>query len=173
MLKSLIPLALLTTLLGGCGLATPVAPLPVAAGTTPVQAHDLYFRPVTIQDLVTMPYDDPKAIGTLISFEGSFARDRWSYSYGTTTEGYRLWDRAGHSIRCFNIYSERDFSGSHPARDLSAAASWLLNYGTFVKLEGAYHPGYNSSSHGGSFRVEPSIDLYFINGRPVKEFVAK
>lgn len=158
--------------LAGCGLPSP-STISTAKMASKLTAKDLSFRPVTIKDLVASPYDDPKAIGNLITFEGSFDRDRWSYTYGKFTNGYRLWDHEGHSIRCYNIYSESNFSSFDGSHDLLPGAQWLLNYGTFVTIEGAYRPGYRSSSHGGDFYAEKGLDVYFINGKPVREFVSQ
>lgn len=173
MFKQSIALAATLLLLAGCGATSPSATSRLTRSGDAVAAQELRFRPVTIKELVSSPYDDPKSIGNLITFEASFGRDRWSYAYGTTTEGYRLWDRDGHGIRCFNIYAETSPMGRDVFRDFNPGASWLLNYGTFVTIEGAYHPGYPSSSHGGAFNVEKSVDVYFINGKPVRDFVQK
>lgn len=171
MLKHALALAAVAAALVGCGV-TPAA-APGTASSDQIAARGLNFRPVTLKDLVTMPYDDPKSIGALVRFEASFGRERWSYVYGTTTDGYKLWDHEGHGIRCYNIFTESSYQGKDASRDLNLASQWLLDNGTYVTIEGAYHPGMRSSTHGADAYVEKSIDVYFINGKPVKDFVSK
>lgn len=153
-------------LLSGCG--APVTPLTPPA--TPARAAELSFTPVPLEELATR-YNRAEHEGRLVRFAASFAADTWTYAYGMTTFGYKLWDRAGHALRCSNIVYERRIDGWVTDRDLRPEARWLLVPGTYVQLEGRYSPSRWGSAHGGTFMIEPSVDVYTINGRPTRDYV--
>lgn len=109
----------------------------------------------------------------LITFEGSFDRKLFSNAYGSTKEGYQLWDRHGHALEVDNIFTETLFSNRSNARDLNEGSKWLLNQGTFAKIEGKFIPQHQYMGSYGPVPVPASIDVYFINGKPVRDFVSK
>ncbi len=170
--------------LAGCGLQASL-PTPAttslreAAAITVKPANELRFNTISVGDLTTS-WDDPGNNGKLVAFEGSFGPETYAVAYMVTNHGYKLWDHSGHGIRVRNIYTQTR-PGQGPegtvrdrSRDFSdATRPRLLSYGNFVNVEGSYVAGYGDSSHSGSFRVPPTIDVWFINGKPTSDYVSK
>ncbi len=164
-------LAMVLTLLAflvGCG--TPAVSSPTLSQgktVTSLQGKDLKFLSVGVGELAA---GRPQKNDKLVVFQASFERYSYGVRYGESRYGYKLWDRSGSWVLCENIYtgssSWDEINGPDPVRDFSPATlAWLLPYGTFVKIEGAYHV---SDSH-----LPPSVDVYFINGVPVRDLISK
>lgn len=170
--------------LAGCGSAGVMPAVDRAAkqqvGSSSLTASNaLRFQAATIADLTTA-WDTPRNTGRKIKFEGSFGPETYTVAYLVTNHGYKLWDHSGHGIRVANIFTQvRPGSGpdgkvTDPFRDFNnATRPRLLSYGNYVTIEGTFVAGYDTGSHGGSFRVPPSIDVWFINGKPTSDYVSK
>lgn len=174
-MNKLFLIASLAILITGCGLSQPTS-LTLHQSTATIKARqaDQTFTPITIKDL-TSRFENTAKRGKLVTFEASFDREQWSIAYGSNHNGYRLWDRDGNKIRVYNIYEEH-ISG-YPTSDFRdfnpQARKNLLNYGRYVKIEGEYIPGEFKTSHGGAFFLDPSINVFTIDGIPVEEYVKK
>jgi len=159
------------SLLSGCGVSAASGP----AAPSTVRATSRSFAPTTIHDLASrLDFTD----GQRVSFEGSFGPVSYPEAYLVTRHGYQLWDHDGHFIRVSNIYTEtRPGAGGSErdeSRDFNATGrSSLLAYGKFVRIEGTYVASFHASSHGGVFRVPPQIDVWFIDGKPTRDFVSR
>lgn len=172
-MKKLLLLLSLVLTVAGCGIQQPTT-LTLNKSTIHTQENELKFTPVTIAELTASTEKTIKR-GKLVTFEGSFDREQWSISYGSTHHGYQLWDKNGHRIRVYNIYTVKSLETPvDDFRDFNQQAiANLLTYGHYVKIEGEYIPGEFKSSHGGAFYLEPSINIYFIDGTPVQNYIEK
>ncbi|HEY9766560.1 MAG TPA: hypothetical protein V6C82_09340 [Chroococcales cyanobacterium] len=167
--SKIIPLALLLVFLAGCASPTVSSPT-LSLGKTvasQIKGKDLQFLSVGVGELAA---GRPQKNDKLVVFEASFERYSYGVRYGESRCGYKLWDRSGSWLLCENIYTGSSawdqIDGPDPGRDFNPATlGWILNYGTFVRIEGAYHV---SDSH-----LPPSVDVYFINGVPVRDLISK
>lgn len=143
--------------------------------TNSKKEQELKFAPVSVKELMSAEFNKPGNNRKLVAFEGSFGPHVFTPGYNVNDYGYKLWDRDGNGIQVGNIYTEKNHGYyTSDARDLNARAkSELLTYGKYVKIEGAFIPSHKDSSHGATFVVPPQIDVYFINGRPVREYMSK
>lgn len=161
-MKKAVSFALVALALVGCGMTPSTSPvLNKTAQSTALKskAADLNFESVSIKDVAAKKYSE----GKLVSFEGSFGESKNRY-----WRGYQLWDRAGNGVSVYNIYTACEYPNGmkgygvfNTAKDLNAsAARELLQYGKYVKIEGEVKAG-------------ACIDIYFINGIPVSQYVSK
>lgn len=151
-------------ILSGC--AAPATTVTLGQKAISLKAQEsLEFRQVSVSELAM---NRPPKDGKLVTFEASFDRTSFSSRYGETKFGYKLWDRQGNWVLCENIYTLSslwdELEGLDTSKDFNEATKgWILNYGTFVRIEGAYHAG--------NEREPARVDVYFIDGKPVKEVV--
>lgn len=134
-----------------------------------LKVQDLPFEAVTIDELVSEAWNNPEHRGRLVVLQGSFGHvpeDAWQ-NLQTTFSGYKIWDHVGHGILCTNIYTSLDRETGHLDTshefNLDSMNRIAYTYGKFVKIEGRYIP----NACGG----EPGIDVYFIDDRPVSQYL--
>ncbi len=170
-MRTPLTFALLTVVLAGCGqVGAASSALSLAASDGPLEAAKVYSLPVTILQLVN-PADKP-ADGLIIALDGSFQRTSFQDLDGQWLQGYRLWDHAGHSVLVSNVFAAPDVERQArfgPMEDFTPATrSWLLSYGTFVKVEGRFHPAGSPLTR----LAGPAVDVYTIAGTPIDNLVS-
>lgn len=167
----------LLPLLAACG-AAPLAPqLRPQSPMIAQEAMPLKFQAIDVASLTSPAWNQSANQGKLVRFEGSFGAETFG-DYGLVMKGYKIWDHTGHGLRCENIYSTIDKGGqTHDVGDLRPEdARWLLKPGTFVTVDGAYVPAPALNAERAKNPTltapdEPMINVYFINGEPVKDLV--
>ena len=169
-MRTPLTLALLAVMMAGCGQLGPTSSaLPLAATSSPIEASKVYSLPVTIFQLVN-PADRP-AEGLIISLDGSFERTGFQDLDGHRLDGYRLWDHAGHFVLVSNVFAapdaEREARFGPMADFTPRTRSWLTSFGTFVQVEGRFHPAGSPLTR----LAEPAVDVYTIDGTPIDNLV--